>query len=134
MGEKKQVPAGNEVEKYNKITSCYLWDNTVAYWDKYAHMIAKRGLWMINLFKKRFITDVDSKHEVQYKEGRKHKTHHSVMSGNKKYNSKRPSKSMIIASFITLQSYPKRSSRSSGVNWKTTCSSWENKINRSTRW
>ena len=27
--EKKQVPAGKRAKKYNKVTSCYLWDDTV---------------------------------------------------------------------------------------------------------
>ena len=57
--ETKQVPAGKRTEKYNKVTSCYLWDDTVPHRDIYAHMMAKRDLWMTNLVRSRFGARVD---------------------------------------------------------------------------
>ena len=35
-----------------------MWDNKVPYRDRYAHMMAKKGLWMTNLFKNRFVLNV----------------------------------------------------------------------------
>ena len=67
----KHVPVGKGAKKYNKITSCYLWGSAVMYRNRYAYMMAKRGLWITNLVWGRSGPKV---WEMQHRESREHGT------------------------------------------------------------